>query len=148
MAKTKRNFSAADRLAASNLAEIWKLKSSALSLTQEKAAGDLGMTQGAVSQYLHGKVPLRIVAAIKFAKLLKVKPTEIREDLRELTSELTPEALDFAQRFSKLKPEQQKKFEAILLLAADAVPDSKISGEWHNPETRPAKGRKRVSETR
>lgn len=144
MAKTKRNFSDMDRKAAVNLAEIYERKKKGLELNQEKLAFEVDMTQGAVSQYLKGKVPLRIVAALKFAKALKVKPTEIREDLAELTSELPIEAIEFAQKYANMTPEQQRKFEAILLLAGQAAPDSKLAKDWHAPdEPEPTKPKRR-----
>lgn len=123
---SKRVFSEADKVAAKNLKALWKTRAKELGLTQEKAGGELGMNQSAVSQYLAGQVPLRITAALKFAKILKVKPVEIRPDLAELTNELSPEALDWAQRFDKLDERGKRRFEAALLLAFPAIPDERL----------------------
>ncbi|MFP1463138.1 helix-turn-helix domain-containing protein [Escherichia coli] len=40
-------------------------------------------SQGTVSQYLNGKIPVNTDAALKFAALLKVKPEDI-QDLKDL----------------------------------------------------------------
>ena len=48
-------------------------KKKELKLTQELAAELLGFeSQGTVSQYLNGKIPVNTDAALKFAALLKV----------------------------------------------------------------------------
>ncbi len=70
---------------AARLKQIWNDNKDRLSLTQEKAADALGYaTQGAVSQYLNGRVPLNIEATIRFASLLGVAPEDIRPDLSDL----------------------------------------------------------------
>lgn len=98
----KRVFTPEDRAAQKRLKTIWESKRTELGLTQEGSCEALGMNQSAVSQYLRGYIPLRLSAALRFAKLLKVKPTEIRPDLADLTSEVSPEALDWAQRYDRL----------------------------------------------
>jgi transcriptional regulator with XRE-family HTH domain len=42
---------------------------------------DRGITQGAVSQYMNGKVPVGLEAVLKFAQILECDPREIRSDL-------------------------------------------------------------------
>lgn len=82
--------SAADKEAADRLKAIWD-RQAELSrqgprsgwLTQEVAAEALDVNQSAVSQYLHGYIPLNYRALLGFAKLLDVDPTEIRSDLPE-----------------------------------------------------------------
>lgn len=74
-----------DKNASIRLKRIWDEKKKALGLTQEKAADALGFnTQGAVSQYLNGKVPLNTDTVIKFAKLLRVIPEDIKPELADL----------------------------------------------------------------
>lgn len=71
--------------ASRNLKAAWDAKKKELKLTQELAAELLGFeSQGTVSQYLNGKIPVNTDAALKFAALLKVKPEDIREDLKDL----------------------------------------------------------------
>jgi transcriptional regulator with XRE-family HTH domain len=125
MAKPRRIWTEADRVAAANLSKIWKEKAARLGLTQEKAAAALGepgegITQGAVSQYLRGVIPCRAVATFRFAKLLHVRPMEIRPDLADLTGELDPETFDFAQEFQRLSPEERAKWRALNLLSSAA----------------------------
>lgn len=122
----KRIFTDADREAARNLRKLWEARRELLGLTQEKAGGEMGMNQSAVSQYLKGIVPLRLAAALKFAKLLKVKPTEIRQDLADLTSEVSPDALEWAQRFDRLDSSGKAKFWDALLIAQKGIPDEKL----------------------
>ena len=63
---------------AASLKLIWKQKKRDLGLTQEKAAHIMGWSsQGAVAQYLNGKIPLNTDAKMKFAGLLKVSPISI-----------------------------------------------------------------------
>lgn len=60
-----------------NLRSIWDQKKKSMKLTQESAAVLLGWTQGAVGQYLNGKIPLNTDAIIKWAALLKVQVQDI-----------------------------------------------------------------------
>lgn len=80
-----RRITPEDKQAAARLKKLWNEKKEALSLTQEKAAEELGFnTQGAVSQYLNGKVPLNTDTIIKFAKILHVSPEAIKPELSSL----------------------------------------------------------------
>jgi SOS-response transcriptional repressor LexA len=49
-------------------------------LSQETVGKQLGMTQGAISQYLCGATPLGTEAVFKFAKLMDINPVEIRPE--------------------------------------------------------------------
>ncbi|WP_020161285.1 helix-turn-helix domain-containing protein [Methylobacter marinus] len=75
------------------LKKIWdkkkkELRERGIKLTQESAAEELGFdTQGAVSQYLNGKIRLNLDAIIKFSKLLGCKPNDIRPSLDILVDE-------------------------------------------------------------
>jgi transcriptional regulator with XRE-family HTH domain len=83
--KARKPLSAADERAAERLRAIWDEKKDRLGLTQEKAADELGFrTQGAVGHYLNARIPLNVKATLKFARLLKVSPLDIREDFIEL----------------------------------------------------------------
>ena len=59
--------------ASKNLKAAWNARKKELKLTQELAAELLGF-----------KIPVNTDAALKFAALLKVKPEDIREDLKDL----------------------------------------------------------------
>lgn len=81
-------------------------------------------TQGAVSQYLNGKVPLNVENALKFSALLKVDPIEINPDLEVLLrhvriaspvpiavdNKLTQEQQELLDIFSTLPDEEAKRF--------------------------------------
>lgn len=73
---------AADLAAAKRLRAIWDARADR-SLTQERMGAVLGASQGAVSQYLNGKIPLNYRALLHFAAELGVDATEIRDDLPE-----------------------------------------------------------------
>ena len=61
-----------------NLKSIWLRKKSELGLTQEKLAAKIGWrTQGAVTSYLNGRIPLNTDAKMKFAEALGVSVSEI-----------------------------------------------------------------------
>jgi phage repressor protein C with HTH and peptisase S24 domain len=78
---TPRDVAAAKRLKA-----IWVERARTLDppLTQEGMAGLMGGTQGLVSQYLNGHIPLNFKAVMHFAHALGVDPREIRDDLEEM----------------------------------------------------------------
>lgn len=82
----KKTLTTADKRAAENLRRLWnewqskRVERGLKRLSQEDAGDQLDMTQGAVSQYLRGLVPLGTEATLRFAKLLGVSPQEIRPD--------------------------------------------------------------------
>lgn len=62
---------------------VRRRKDADASLTQENIAHACDMSQGAVHQYLSGKIPLNLAALLKFARLLKAHPKEISPALTE-----------------------------------------------------------------
>lgn len=74
---------AADRAAAAKLKMAWGHHARELGLTQDSIAGELGITQGAVSQYLNGKIPLNYRTLLVFCRALGIAPESIRTDLPE-----------------------------------------------------------------
>lgn len=89
MQDRKAKPSAADKAAAARLKRIWdaKLKAARAAgqpFSQESVGAALKMTQGAVSQYLNGKIPIGLNAVLAFASYFGVAPTEIRSDLEHL----------------------------------------------------------------
>lgn len=98
-------MSQADKDAAAALRTIWNHRAKQLGLTQEKLAHDWDVTQGLISQYINAHTPLGVVATLRFAKVLKVRPNEIRKDFEytdTLASELTPEAIEIASLWMAL----------------------------------------------
>lgn len=80
---------------AKRLRIIWNQKKDELNLSQVKAAKELGYnSQGAVSQYINGKVGLNLQAAAKFAKLLRVNVVDISPRLGKLVEKPLAPALD------------------------------------------------------
>lgn len=73
----------ADVAAATRLKAAWDAKARGLGITQEKLANELGITQGAISQYLNGKIPMNYRTLKVFAAALGIEDTEIRNDLPE-----------------------------------------------------------------
>jgi len=80
---------------AKRLKRIWIAKRDELHLSQVKAAMELGYnSQGAVSQFINGKVALNFQAAAKFAKLLRVNVAEISPRFGRLVEKPTPSSLE------------------------------------------------------
>ena len=80
---------------ARRLRQLWKDKKDELHLSQVKAAKELGYnSQGAVSQFLNGKVGLNFQAVAKFAKLLRVTVGEISPRFAHLVEKPIAPALD------------------------------------------------------
>jgi transcriptional regulator with XRE-family HTH domain len=115
----------ADRRAAAKARELWAdFQKKNPGISQETAAERAGMGQSAFSQFLLGRVPMRITPVLKFAKLFGVAPTEIRDDLGDLpyssgreiapikASEPPPgisaEALEIARAFDQMQPQARE----------------------------------------
>lgn len=73
----------ADVAAAGRLKGIWESRAKELGITQDKAAAYMDISQGAISQYLNGIIPLNYRALLAFSHLLGVDPERIRDDLPE-----------------------------------------------------------------
>jgi hypothetical protein len=119
----KRGLSTADIEAQQRLERIWfkEKKRRAQSpnepqLTQEWAGEQMDITQGAVSQYLTGRVPLGVVATMKFANLLKCLPTDIRPDFPYLVQveQFGEEDAEFFARYAKLDPQTKQEMRDYL----------------------------------
>lgn len=124
MPARRRTMTAADRLAAERVRELWKeYKKKNPGVSQETAAETAGMGQSAFSQFLVGRVPMRVSPIRKFAKLFGVTPASIRDDLADLPYErsrkttslnaeepgqLSAEALQYAKLFSTLTPQTRE----------------------------------------
>lgn len=73
----------ADVAAAAKLKLEWQARARSLGLTQDQVADELGITQGAVSQYLNGKIPMNYRTLLVFCRLLGINDTDVRRDLPE-----------------------------------------------------------------
>lgn len=74
----RRDLSKPELEDSARLRKIWDSKKDSLSLSQQDVANAFGIAnQTAISQYLNGKIPLNLEAAIKFAKVLEVSIREI-----------------------------------------------------------------------
>uniref|UniRef100_A0A1I7WD29 HTH cro/C1-type domain-containing protein n=1 Tax=Heterorhabditis bacteriophora TaxID=37862 RepID=A0A1I7WD29_HETBA len=73
----------ADVAAAAKLKLEWQARARSLGLTQDQVADELGITQGAVSQYLNGKIPMNYRTLVVFCRLLGINDTDVRRDLPE-----------------------------------------------------------------
>lgn len=81
----------ADQLAAEKLRRLWnEFQRANPGVTQEDAADKMGFTQGALSQYLKGSLPIRARAVLRFSQYLGCEPRDIRDDLPELRSAKRP----------------------------------------------------------
>lgn len=93
MPARKRKLTEADKRAAVKVRALWAdYKKKNTGISQEVAAERADMTQSAFSQFVLGRVPMRMSPVLKLARLFGVPPTEIRDDLIDLpySRELSP----------------------------------------------------------
>jgi transcriptional regulator with XRE-family HTH domain len=105
---------------------------------QEDLAEELGINQSSVSQYVNGRIPLNYRAVMEFARVLKVDPREIRDDLPEFALAVrdvapTTDAGILAQfsprwpfafeprRFFRLDRAQRKQVETVVLAMIESL---------------------------
>lgn len=124
MAKRKRQLTEADKKAAGKVRELWaEFQKQNPGISQDTAAARAGMGQSAFSQFLLGRVPMRITPVLKLAKLFGVAPAEIREDLGDLPYSkasasqanvvrepegVSEEAMEIARAFDQLQPQARE----------------------------------------
>jgi len=133
MPARKRKLTEADKRAAAKVRALWAdFQKKHPGISQESAAGRIGITQSAFSQFVLGRVPMRVDPVMKFAQLFDVAPTEIRDDLvdiryssaprtikltaEEPRSDLPPEALEIAELFKNLSPQTREIVRGILYM--------------------------------
>jgi transcriptional regulator with XRE-family HTH domain len=75
----RRELTKDEKAAADNLKRIWEQKRKELGFKNQEQLGEVtGLgTQSVISQYMRGHIPLGTDAIIRFAKALKVSPSEI-----------------------------------------------------------------------
>jgi hypothetical protein len=132
----------ADKAAARRLLDIWGRVKTERDIGQRyildhwtdgEASSDT-ISQGAVSQYLRGRIPLGLTAVIRFARILGCAPDEIRSDLpgisalraggenvETVAAHIAPiphDAWPFSfpfRRFERMPPEWRQKCEGAAL---------------------------------
>lgn len=114
----------ADLEAAARLRAEWAARKQDRGLTQEKMAERLGgKTQGLVSQYLSGKIPLNYRALLAFSDALGIYPETIRTDLPEQQVS-GPYRVRDASQPARLDPEKIE----ITTRAINRVLDRRVKG--------------------
>lgn len=111
MKHKKRTFTDADTQAHRRLRAFWDTKARSLGLTQAKAASLFGGTQALINAYLTGRAALGQAATMKFARILQVRPEDIRTDFRfsrELAEDFPEDVLEMACKLATL-PEGQRR---------------------------------------
>jgi transcriptional regulator with XRE-family HTH domain len=92
----------ADEAAAAKLRGAWATRGRKPS--QSKMGEALGITQGAVSQYLNGKIPMNYYTLVGFCGLLDIAdPKTIRDDLPEQA--MLTRGIDLDQKTPDTKPQ-------------------------------------------
>lgn len=112
----KRALTEKEKQVANNLKNIWLTKKKSLGITsQEKLAHEMDFkTQGSVTQYLNGIIPLGMEVGFKFAAVLKVLPGDINPDWAEYdlpfksNKSLEPEKQTAIELIKELEPNQTK----------------------------------------
>lgn len=120
-----------DLAAAERLRALWEERVVARKITQEAASETLGMSQGAISQFLCGKVALGLHATLKFAGYLNAHPSDIRPDfgplldqavgqvsLQTVTQALPPDARRSTLRYVRYELERNRTLVAQENLAS------------------------------
>jgi len=78
----RRPLTAGEQRAARKLKDAWqKCKRKDKGITQEHIAGELEVTQGTVSHYMNGQIPLNFETLLKFATILKFNPSDIYPEI-------------------------------------------------------------------
>lgn len=109
--KDSRPLTKADKEAALNLKTLFERSEyTQRSLGIAYGNGDESeqISQSAVSQYLHGKVPLGTIATMRFARCFECHPTDIRPDFSYsdmVPGDIPPDILKIAAELSLLSPE-------------------------------------------
>ncbi len=119
--KQKRPLTDEEKQVADNLKKIWLTKKSELGISsQEKLAHLMGYkTQGAVTQYINGIIPLNMDAGFKFAMVLRVLPGDINPKWSEYDlsfqkdgyvkpEHIEVDHIEAIELVKELKPEQAK----------------------------------------
>jgi len=85
MKSKRRELTTEEKEESKRLQKAWDDNKKRFGLTQDIAADKLKYkSQGAVSHYLTGKIPLNIQAIIDFSKLLEISPSDIRPGLKDI----------------------------------------------------------------
>ena len=123
MGNRKAKPTAADLAAAKRLRAAWDARARSLGLTQDKMAAKLGGSQGLVSQYLNGKIPLNFRTLLGFSDALGIAPETIRTDLPEqvLTGSSGPASGSQAARLDAVKI-------AVTARAINRILDRRLKG--------------------
>jgi hypothetical protein len=91
------------------LRSIWDAQKAARGFNQEDAKLEMGFkSQGAVSHYLSGFIPLNTDAKIKFAKFLRCKITDIDPSFPDVSS-LSERELSIIEVMRKLPTDLQDR---------------------------------------
>lgn len=82
-----------DRAAARRVKQLWFEYKKKNKVSQERAAQQIGMSQGSFSQYINGSVPMSIAVLARFCGFFNVKPWDIRQEFRNTDLEETNQRL-------------------------------------------------------
>lgn len=113
----RRPLTPQEREEALKIRSIYEAKKRELRLTQETLAEKMGFgTQGAVSQYMQGRIPMSNEVLLRFAYHLEFDPCDLRPDIFEkiplsnidTSAGLDKEALTWARQFARLREEDRK----------------------------------------
>lgn len=126
MSKKKRQLTAEEKQIADRLKEIWNEKKKTLGIgSQEKLAHLMGYTtQGSVTQYLNGIIPISLEVGIKFAEQLRVLPSDINPQWGNydavLREKVTPSG-DLSDRVANSSDSHKEAIELLLDYDAERI---------------------------
>ena len=114
--------------AAKKLRTLYEGRKKELFLTQQKIADIMGVTQGAVFQWLSGKTPIGYKALVGFAKVLEVQPSDIFPELCIQLDGHLEEVMEKTQQY-KVEAESKNSITAArrrLRAAINKLPEQDI----------------------
>lgn len=138
--KGRRQLTDQEKKIADKLKAIFVAKKRELKFTQESLADYMGMTQGAVWQYLNGAIPPNPTFIMKFGDAMRLTTSEVQEIIKEslpdavllnsfehyaVLNEPGPDYALPATSNKSLTPKSQKLLEKIV----KGMEDGKISDE-------------------
>lgn len=111
----RRELTNREKACATRLKALWLEKKHREGLSQEKAGEALGMSAGALNQYLNGKIPLNTDVTFRFAQYFGVPPQEINPEWLGADAGKAGQLARIGNGLAQLPQEQIDKIEKDIL---------------------------------
>ena len=114
-------LTADQKKAAERIRATWLRKKEQLGLTQERAAGSVGWSQGMFNHYIHGRKALNTEAVLRFATILDEDPVALAPEILEPFAEVFGSRAGVAEKrgsYSALKEDERRLLDCYRKLGA------------------------------